>query len=66
MVFNREVVDLDWIRKKCFYIVIDETLEQVSQRSCGCPIIERVQGQVGQGFEQPKMSLAEELELHDL
>jgi len=27
-----------------------ETLEQVAQRSYGCPIIASVQGQVGQGF----------------
>ena len=29
-----------------------ETLEQVAQRSCGCPISGSVQGQVGWGFEQ--------------
>ena len=31
----------------------DEALEQVAQRSCGCPIIGSVQGQAGRGFEQP-------------
>ena len=30
-----------------------ETLEQVAQRSCVCPIPGSVQGQVGWGFEQP-------------
>ena len=29
------------------------TLEQVAQRSCGCPLPGSVQGQVGRGFEQP-------------
>jgi len=28
-------------------------VRQVAQRSCGCPLPERVQGQAGQGFEQP-------------
>jgi len=32
-----------------------ETLVQVAQRSCGCSIIEYVQVQVGQGFEQPEL-----------
>jgi len=30
-----------------------EAPEQVSQRSCGCPLHGSVQGQVGWGFEQP-------------
>ena len=30
-----------------------ETLEEVVQRSCECPIIRSVQSQVGGGFEQP-------------
>jgi len=30
-----------------------EALAQVAQRSCGCPLPGSVQGQVGQGFEQP-------------
>jgi len=30
-----------------------EALAQVAQRSCGCPIAGRVQGQVGRGFEHP-------------
>ena len=30
-----------------------EALEQVSQRSCGCPLPGSVPGQVGRGFEQP-------------
>ena len=30
-----------------------EALAQVAQRSCGCPLPGRVQGQVGQGFGQP-------------
>ena len=30
-----------------------ETLEQVAQRNCGCPLPGSVQGQVGWGSEQP-------------
>ena len=30
-----------------------EALEAVAQRSCGCSIPGRVQGQVGRGLEQP-------------
>ena len=30
-----------------------EALAQVAQRSCGCPLPARVQGQVGRGFGQP-------------
>jgi len=48
-----------------------ETLAQVAQRSCGCPLPGSVQGQVGWSSEQPavgKMSLlmAEGLEPDDL
>jgi len=32
-----------------------ETLGQVAQSSCGCPITGRVQGQVGWGFEEPDL-----------
>ena len=32
-----------------------ETLEHAAQRSCGCPIIGSVQGQVGWGSEQPDL-----------
>jgi len=44
------------IRKKFLYDQGGETLEQVAQRSCGCPVPGRVQGQVGQGFEQPDLA----------
>ena len=40
------------IRKK-FFPVKGETLAQVSQSSCGCPLPGSVQGQVGRGFGQP-------------
>ena len=29
-----------------------ETLEQIAQRGCGCPLPGSIQGQAGQGFEQ--------------
>ena len=32
-----------------------ETLEQVAQRSCGCPLPGSVQGHVGWGFKQPDL-----------
>ena len=32
-----------------------EALEQVAQRSCGCPLPGIVQGQAGWGFEQPDL-----------
>ena len=37
------------VRKKNLYCEGGEALEQVSQRSCGCPL----PGQVGWGFGQP-------------
>jgi len=39
------------VRKKFFEG--GETLAQVAQRSCGCPLRESVQGLVGWGFYQP-------------
>ena len=44
------------IRKKFFHDECGETLEQVAQRGCGCPIIGSIQSQVGRGFEQPDPS----------
>ncbi|PKU43552.1 hypothetical protein llap_6156 [Limosa lapponica baueri] len=38
---------------RIFYYEGGETLEQVAQRSCGCPIPGGVQGQAGGGLEQP-------------
>ena len=32
-----------------------EALEQVAQRSCGCPIPGSVQSQAGRGFEEPDL-----------
>jgi len=40
------------IRKKFFHHEGGETLEQVSQRSCRCPLPGSVQGQVGWSSEQ--------------
>lgn len=42
-------------RKTFFYGESGETLEEVSQRSCGYPIIESFQGQVGWDIEQPDL-----------
>jgi len=41
-----------------------ETLEQVAQRSYGCPLPGSVQGQVGWGFEQP--GLVEDVPAHGM
>ncbi|KAK4821047.1 hypothetical protein QYF61_012227 [Mycteria americana] len=43
------------IRKKRFYDEGGETLEEVAQGSCGCPIIGSVHSQVGWGFEHPDL-----------
>jgi len=37
-----------------FYSEGGDTLEQFAQRSCGCPILGGVQGQVGLGPGQPR------------
>jgi len=36
-----------------FYSEGGEALAQAAQRSCGCPLPGRAQGQVGQGWEHP-------------
>lgn len=40
------------IMEKYFLQWAGETLEQIVQRSCGCPVIANVQGQVVLGSEQ--------------
>ena len=40
-------------RNTFFYGEGGETLAQVAQRSCRCPIPGNIQGQVGRGSEQP-------------
>jgi len=45
-----------------FYHEGDETLEQVAQRGCRCSIPGNIQGQVGQGLEQP--GLVEDVPAH--
>ena len=39
----------------CFSGYLFSQWQQVAQRSCVCPIIGSVQGQVGQDFEQPDL-----------
>ena len=39
------------VRKKFF--TVRETLEQVAQQNCGCPLSEDIQGQAEWGIEQP-------------
>ena len=41
------------IQKKSFSCEGGETLEQVAQQGCGCPLPGSIQGQAGWGFEQP-------------
>ena len=41
------------IKKEILYSEGGEALDQVAQRSCGCPLPGSVQGQAGWGFEQP-------------
>ena len=40
-------------QEKILYCEGKETLEQVAQGDCGCPIPESIQGQAGWGCEQP-------------
>jgi len=40
-------------KKEILYYEGCEALEQVVQRSCGCPLPGSVPGQVGRGFERP-------------
>jgi len=40
-------------KKELLYNEGGKALEQVAQRSCGCPLPGSVQGQGGQRFEQP-------------
>jgi len=48
--------------RQIFYNEGGETLAQVAQRSCGCPLLGSVQGRVGWGFEQP--GLVEDVPAH--
>jgi len=50
------------IRKKFFYNECGEALELVAQRGSGSPISGNIQGQVGQGSEQP--GLVEDVHTH--
>ena len=43
------------LSKEIFYNEGGETLEQVAQRGCTRPIPGNIQGQVGQGSEQPDL-----------
>jgi len=44
-------------KKKFFYLESGEVQEQVSQRGGGCPVLEDIQGQAGQGCEQPDLAV---------
>jgi len=50
------------IRKKFFYDKGSEAVEQIARRSSGGPIPGNIQGQVGQGSEQP--DLVEDVPAH--
>ena len=39
------------VKEEIFYCKGGEALEQVAQRSCGCPFLESVQGQAGWGYQ---------------
>jgi len=49
-------------KKEFLYSEGGETLAQVAQRSCGCPLPGSVQGQVGRSCEQP--GLVEDVPAH--
>ena len=42
-------------QEEIFYCEGGETLEHVAQRGCGCLLPGGIQGQVGWGFEQPRL-----------
>ena len=70
MVLNGKRVDFDYIWEEILYSE-GETLEQVAQQGCGCPLPDGVQGQAGWGFEQPGLegsvhTYSRGLELGDL
>ena len=46
----RKCLDNNFRHKDCLG---GETLEQVAQRGCGCPLPGSIQGQAGWDFEQP-------------
>ena len=53
------------------YCECGETLEQVAQKGCECPLPGSIQGQAGWDFEQPGLeggvpAYSRGLELHDL
>ena len=52
MALDRQIIQIRH-KEEIIYYESGEALEQVSQRSCGCPIPGSVQGQAGWGFEQP-------------
>jgi len=43
-------------KEDIFYYESGKALEQVAQRTCGCPFAGSVQGQIGWGFEQPGLA----------
>jgi len=53
VVLNQKRVDSDGYKAEFFYTEDGEPLEQVAQRCGRCPIPGNIQGQVGQGSEQP-------------
>ena len=58
-------------KEQILYCEGGETLEQVAQRGCGCPLPGSIQGQAGWGFEQPGLvggvpAYSRGLELDDL
>ena len=61
-VLNWKKVGLDWTQEEIFYEEGGEKLGRVAQKSCGCPVMGSVQGQVGWGFEQ--IDLVEDVPVH--
>lgn len=53
MALNRKRAGLEWTLGRISHCASVEALEQISQRSSGCPVTGTVQGQVGWVFQQP-------------
>ena len=55
MILNWKRVDLTRYQEEILYCEGGQTLKRVAQRGCWCPLPGSIQGQAGQGFEQPHL-----------
>ena len=53
MILNKRAQVQIRFQEEIIFYAGGETLAQVAQKSCGCPLYGSLQGQVGWDFEQP-------------